>query len=350
MQILTLMALLSISKALPSLEMLSKRIMNRKITSNTSLQMQHKEEQIQLPNGVSMQVISSLPSKKSKRPVLLFLHGSFHGSWCWVERFFPYFVEKGYPTVAISWRGTGGTPAGDGVKKVKISQHVDDLTGLLNKLPSIVGTDSKPVLIAHSFGGLAVMKLLEASPEKAKDLNGIVTMCSVPPSGNGKMTMRFLRRSLIASYKITAGFAMKKCLTSKSLCRELFFGGDKIEKDGTIIEDYGVSEQDIERYQGYFKRDSAATIDLLDLAKQLPSSETVNGKAKFVVDSNFPPCLVMGAKDDYLVDQEGLEETAAYFGVEEPLIVDSPHDVMLGRKWSNAADALEAWLSATFKD
>jgi hypothetical protein len=86
------------------------------------------------------------------------------------------------------------------------------------------------------------------------------------------------------------------------------------------------------------------------LAKQLPSSETVNGKAKFVVDSTFPPCLVMGAKDDYLVDQEGLEETAAYFGVEEPLIVDSPHDVMLGRKWSNAADALEAWLSATFKD
>jgi hypothetical protein len=30
--------------------------------------------------------------------------------------------------------------------------------------------------------------------------------------------------------------------------------------------------------------------------------------------------------------------------LQEPLIVDSPHDVMLGRKWTNAANALDQWL------
>ena len=191
------------------------------------------------------------------------------------------------------------------------------------------------------------MKYLEDhAAEKA--LSGVVTICSVPPSGNGKMTMRYLRRSLKASWRITLGFAMKRCLQSTDLCRQLFFGGDKIvAADGTtILDDHGVSDADVERYQSYFARDSEATIDLVDLAKILPSAQTSNdGVANFMQNNDVPPpCLVMGASDDYIVDREGLEETARYFGLEEPLIVDSPHDVMLGKKWQHGAKALLDWL------
>ena len=139
---------------------------------------------------------------------------------------------------------------------------------------------------------------------------------------------------------------MKKCLTDATLCRQLFFGGEAIVKDDGTVEDYGVSDDDIERYQSYFARDSAATIDLVDLARKLPSATTMPGGRAAFVDDSFPPCLVVGASDDYLVDREGLEETARYFGVSEPLIVDSPHDVMLGSKWENAANALNQWLQA----
>lgn len=294
----------------------------------------------------------SASSSSAKHP-LLFLHGSFHGSWCWSERFFPYFVEKGYPVVALNWRGTGGTFAGDGVKKVKIMEHVADLESFLEDvLPSIFpGNKKKPIVICHSFGGLAVMKYLETQPEKAANaFAGICTMCSVPPSGNGKMTMRFLRRSLLASWKITAGFAMKRASTNPVLCRQLFFGGEKkMGADGTTVEeDYGVSDEDISRYQSYFVRDSEATIDLLDLAKQLPSAVTTDeGRAPFV--EKLPPCLVMGASDDAIVDLEGLQETATYFGLDAPEVVDSPHDVMLGAKWKNAADALDEWIADRFQ-
>lgn len=306
------------------------------------------ERRVNLSSGADMQILSMLPQKHDKsKPTIVFLHGSFHAAWCWTEKFFPYFVSRGHPVVAPSWRGTGGTYAGAGVKKVSIDDHAADLVCLINVLPDIVGFEAstelqRPILVAHSFGGLAVMKALEEDPKFASKLGGIVMLCSVPPSGNGRMTMRYLRRSLIDSYKITAGFAMKRCLKNEDLCRQLFFGGKKqILADGSV-QDFGISDEDVRRYQEYFARDSVATIDLLDLSKKLPAAKTIDGRAAFV--GVLPPCLVVGAKDDFVVDREAVDETAKYFGVDRPLIVDSPHDVMLGGKWENAAKVLASWL------
>jgi pimeloyl-ACP methyl ester carboxylesterase len=333
-----------------------------------------REEQFDLSTGVSMQALYSFPvrpktSGDKKRPVLLFLHGSFHAAWCWSEHYLDYFVNKGYPVVALSWRGTGGTFAGNGVTKVKIQQHVADLKAFLDEaLPSIMDKNNKvkPVLIAHSFGSLAVMKMLEMHPSRLPDLSGIAMMCAVPPSGNRKLTMRYLRRSLSDSWKITAGFAMKRCLQSASLCRELFLGGEKqqivLENGNTIQEDYGISDDDVQRYMRCFARDSVATIDMLDFAKQAPSMTAVDGgkRAPFLVVDNddetttmripIPPRLVIGATRDFIVDYIANQETAEYFTStmdKRPVSVvqvDSPHDVMLGVNWRNGAMALEKWL------
>jgi pimeloyl-ACP methyl ester carboxylesterase len=266
-----------------------------------------------------------------------------------VEQFFPYFSNLGYPVAALNWRGTGGTFAGDGVTKVKMEEHVADLKAFLDEfvtpklLPVTQQSKSqpKPILISHSFGGLSIMKYLEQFPETLSTLGGAVVMCSVPPSGNGRMTMRFLRRSLRASWKITKGLAMKKVIKDPDLCRELFFGG--------MEDDHGVSDADVVRYMGYFDRDSEATIDLIDLAKRLPSAQLDDdGKALFLSlpSINAPPFLVIGAKEDFIVDEEGVNETARYFGVSSPVMVDSPHDVMLGKKFKNAADEIHRWVQA----
>ena len=271
----------------------------------------------------------------------------------------PYFASFGYPCYAISLRGTGGTFAGEGVKKVRIEQHVQDITDFINyvqesesQLNANVDSDPKPVLIAHSFGGLAIMKYLESYllPSQDSDdvssvnlpISGVVSMCSVPPSGNGKMTMRFLKRSLKDSWKITAGLAMKKCINDEKLCRELFFD------EGCDEDVEGISSDDLKRIQGYFERDTVATIDLMDLAKQLPSIYTdENGKATFlendIASPNFVPALVIGARDDFIVDEEGVVEVAKYYGVEE-FMVESSHDVMLDKRWKNAANKILSFL------
>jgi len=291
-----------------------------------------------------MQVLSSVPKHTTTKPTLLFLHGSFHGAWCWAENFFPYFTERGYPVVALSWRGTGGTFAGEGVKKVKITEHVEDLESLLDQLESIVGLPGakRPVLIAHSFGSLAVMKDLELYPERARDLSGVAILCGVPPSGNGKLTLRTLKRSFTDSWKITAGFAMKRCNKKPDLCRDLFFGGPVVQREDGTVDDHGISDNDVLRYQSYFARDSAATIDLLDLAKILPSAAAVDGVAPFAHE--LSSALVLGATRDFIVDREGNQETSVYFGLKDPVMVDSPHDVMRGSNWRNAANALADWL------
>ena len=296
-----------------------------------------QESRIPLKSGVTAQVLSSTPSNPTK-PTLVFVHGSFHAAWCWTEYYFPYFTELGYPVVALSLRGTARTFAGQGVNKVKIQDHAKDLQAFLDQLSS--DQKFKPILISHSFGGLVVMKHLEMHPNDATNLGGIVVMCSVPPTGNGKMTLRFLQRSLIDSWKITAGFAMKKCIENEQLCRDLFFGGQG--DDSGNNDDFGVSTNDIQRYQSYFKRDTEAIIDIVDLMKNLPSKNAIAGKAPHL--DQFPPCIVVGASRDFLVDRVGLDETTTYFGVEAPTIVDSPHDIMLGRNWKNGADAIDRFV------
>lgn len=304
---------------------------------------------VELPNGTSAEVLSSNPTELTKnqqqsKPTLVFIHGSFHAAWCWEENYFDYFSKLGYDCFALSLRGTGGTFAGENVRKVKILEHVSDLEAFLeyihtdNDEPK--GKQLKPVLIAHSFGGLAVMKYLEKMhPNQSPSdlLSGVTMFCSVPPSGNGPMTLRYLTRSLRDSWKITAGFAMKKCLKDSDLCRSLFFSTND---DPTG----GISNDDISRYQSYFDRDTAATIDLSDLAKQLPSARSnKDGSAPFIDNTKQCPALVVGACDDFIVDIEGVDETAKYFNV-LPTIVDSPHDVMLGPKWESGAAVLSHWL------
>ena len=173
-------------------------------------------------------------------------------------------------------------------------------------------------------------------------LAGVGLLCSVPPSGNGPMTLRYLLRSFRESWKITVGFAMKKAIVDKVLCRELFFGGDEVAS--------GISDEKLERYQSYFERDTVATIDLKDLAGKLPSLmvDKESGNAVFANALNglaLKP-FVMGASDDFIVDKEGVIETAKYVGLnaDEVNFVESPHDIMLGKKWQNGASAILGWI------
>ena len=356
----------------------------RPITAIYSSAADAKTSQVELSSGVSAEVLSLCPTAvDTTKPPLVFIHGSFHSSWCWNEYWMEYFVKRGYPCLALSLRGTHGTFAGEGVTKVKISEHAADIQAFLNVIDTLLPTISitpptttasstrrplLPVLISHSFGGAAIMKYMETYPgEIQSKLSGVIMLCSVPPSGNGPMTVRFLKRSIVQSWKITAGFALKRCVKNSDLCRDLFFGGPKKQKlitstTGLIQDDddHGVSDDDIIRYQSYFKRDTTATIDVGDFVRQLPSKNWIDGLAPFLPNlpksstslpsssssSSAPVVLVCGATRDFLVDQQGVEETAKYFGVYPPTMIDSPHDVMIGRNWEKGASVIYNWLQS----
>jgi hypothetical protein len=161
------------------------------------------------------------------------------------------------------------------------------------------------------------------------------------------MTLRFLKRSLVDSYKITVGFVLKRCIVKDDLCRDLFFGGNKVVHSDGQVEDFGISDDDLHRYQSYFARDTTAIIDVSALLQSLPSKAAVNGKAPYL--AVLPPCLVIGASRDFIVDQQGVVETAEFLGVDPPLFVDSPHDVMLGHNWKSGAAAIHGFVQTHVK-
>ena len=318
--------------------------------------------QTKLVVGIPKKIVTT----QGQKPILIFLHGSFHSSWCYNEHFVPYFVTLGYPVLAYSWRGTYDTPVPPASrtssssnnntntsKKVKIGTHCHDLHELFQQLPTIFDKDiwessgKKPILICHSFAGLYVMKYLEQEYFKNNGrrggfglLGGIICLCCIPPSGMKSLTTRCLyRRPWKDTWDIIKGLAMKRCLYDVSLCRKLFFDND-------------TSEEDIQRYQTYFRRDGLVTIDLANLKKELPSLKCdKEGRAPFVTSDDFPPALVIGAKHDFIVDLQATIETCKYFGVssndddEQLVMVDSPHDIMLGKAWEETANIINNWIS-----
>ena len=332
-----------------------------------------QERRIPLPGGTTGEVYASVAINTTTEteitplPALAFIHGSFHSSWCWTEHYVSYFAALGHPCFIFSLRGTGGTPVVSGVTKVGVDEHVADIDAFLRYVHDSdeIGYSStndekndgessthgerscrsNVVVIAHSMGGIVLQKYLEACQRNPDMIvpRGVVLMCSVPPSGNGRMMGRIIRQSIPLSWKIILGFAFKRLLTDERLCRELFFGGNDVDGNN---DDKGITDEEIQRYQSYFRRDTDATIDLFDLAWKLPSDNADDkGRAPFIDDPVLrrTSALVLGATNDCIVDIEGVKETARYFNV-DPVFVEAPHDVMLGEKWRNGADAISKWL------
>ena len=147
---------------------------------------------------------------------------------------------------------------------------------------------------------------------------GAVLACSVPPTGNTAVVKRFLLSKPIASIKVTLSLAVKLFATSVPLCRETFFSPS-------------MPEEDVARYQTLMK--DSSRVPLSDLRK-LNASLHVPPPVK-----NAPPVLVLGAENDFILDKQGIEETASFLGTKEVILAGMAHDVMLDVGWRDAFES-----------
>ncbi|KAL4373552.1 uncharacterized protein [Arachis hypogaea] len=123
-------------------------------------------------------------------------------------------------------------------------------------------------------------------------LRGAILVCSVPPSGNSGLVWRYLFTKPIAAFKVTCSLAVIAFQTSLPLCRETFFSA--------TMEDHIVK-----RYQELMKESSRLSFfDLRKLNASLPVPSAPNCPVNV---------LVLGAKNDFIVDTEGLNETAKFY-------------------------------------
>ena len=126
-----------------------------------------------------LEVISRLRSGLRHAPPILFVHGAWHGAWCWDEFFLSYFAAHGFEVHTLSLRGHGASEGRTQLHRSRIRHYVEDVAAV------VAGFSSAPILVGHSMGGFVVQKFLETQSSPAAFL-----LASIPPAGARSMYAR----------------------------------------------------------------------------------------------------------------------------------------------------------------
>jgi pimeloyl-ACP methyl ester carboxylesterase len=245
-----------------------------------------------------------------RHPVpLLFVHGAAHAAWCWEEHFLPYFADKGYRAVALSFRGHGRSSTSKPLRKCTINDYTDDIRTVANELAT------PPVLVGHSVGGFVVQKYLESSAAPAA-----VLLASIPPGGAaGFFSRQFRRHPWLVTRAIVTGKSLH-CINTPKLARESFF---------CALTPEAVVARCAERLQ-----EESAKIPLELTLLNLPEPERVT-----------TPTLVLGSEGDASVTSKELHATAVAYGTNAEIFPDMGHDMMLEPGWQAVAERIDGWLT-----
>jgi pimeloyl-ACP methyl ester carboxylesterase len=254
-----------------------------------------------------LEVLSRQPAAARPTP-LLFVHGAWHGAWCWDEHFLGYFAERGYPAYALSLRGHGASEGPEHLRDATIADYVADVAQVAGDLPS------PPVVIGHSMGGLVVQKYLETHPAPAGAL-----LASVPPGGALRTTLNVARKHPFRFAYSNLTRSLYPLVSRPRLTREMFFSPEMTE----------------EEVQAHFRRiqdeSFRAFLDMIALNRARPRRVKT-------------PLLVLGGGRDAIFTPHEVAATARAYGTQPRMFARMPHDLMLDAGWQDVAYAILAWL------
>ena len=257
---------------------------------------------------MELELIHSPAGAATRETPLLFVHGAWHGAWCWADHFLPHFESAGYRTTALSLRGHGQSEGRGRLRRWGIADYVKDVARVMATLPA------PPVLIGHSMGGLVVQKVLEKH-----EARGAVLLASVPPRGVLATTLRIARRHPKEFLMVNARLSLWPLVATPALARETFCSP-------------AMADDEVARHHGRMQDESyRAFLDMMLLALPRPTRVTA-------------PMLVLGAANDSVFLPSEVRATARAYGVEATIFPDMAHDMMLERGWRAVADAILEWL------
>lgn len=257
---------------------------------------------------MEIEVLSAEPTGPARPTPLLFVHGKWHGAWCWQEHFLPFFAAQGYRSYALSLRGHAGSAGHDRLHRNTIADYLADVASVVAQLPA------PPVLIGHSMGGFITQKYLETHPAPAA-----VLLTSVPPTGLWPTLFRVLARHPLAVLKSLLTWNLYPLVATPALARWALFSDD-------------MPEADVRRHQSRLGGESfRATLDELGL--NLVRARRIR-----------TPLLVLGAEYDRVIPPRLVHATARAYGTTAEILPGMAHDVMLEAGWERAAARILAWL------
>jgi len=250
---------------------------------------------------------ASIPN--NSLPVLVFIHGAWHGAWCWEENFMPFFTKNGFECYAFDLPNHGQSKHQKGINKHRISDYVNNLKSVLSEI-------NKPyVLIGHSMGGYVVQQYLEEN-----DCEAAILLASVP----GKPIWRLL-------FKMTAAYPAS--MLQSFLGFNLIHLMNTPEKARKFLFSRSLSAEKVEAYTKLMSSESLSVILFDFLLSKLKRRKNLSY-----------PLLVQCAEKDEMVtitENRGIAEMQKADFIE---IKDIAHDVMLDPNWKLSAISILNWL------
>lgn len=258
---------------------------------------------------MKLEIISKYPAGNAHPTPLLFVHGAWHGAWCWDVHFLDYFVQHGFEVHAVNLRGHGNSEGRDKLRWTRVADYVADVAQVASQL------SRPPVVIGHSLGGHIVQKYLESHPA-----GGGVLLASLPPAGLLASMIRVAIRHPWAYLKANMTFSMYPLVATPSLVRGSFFSD-------------GLTDQQVESYWKQLQDESSmAFMDMLML--DLPKPKKVSA-----------PMLVLGGAVDRIFLPREVEATAQAYNAPCVIFDGVAHDMMLEMQWQAVADRILVWLN-----
>jgi pimeloyl-ACP methyl ester carboxylesterase len=258
---------------------------------------------------MNLEIITRKPKTGGARPTpLLFVHGAWHGAWCWDEYFLSYFADKGYLARALSLRGHGKSEGRERLRWTSIRGFVADVAQVADDFAN------PPVIIGHSMGGLVVQKYLEKHDAPAG-----VLLAPIPPHGYLPGMARAGIRHPLALIKSIVMADPYHLVSTPKLARDALFSADlpaeKVEKYFKGIQQ--------ETFLGVFD----VTLFYLPRPKRVKT-----------------PLLVLGAANDKVFTAREIEGTGRAYHTQAEIFPNMAHDMMLEINWRAVADRIIAWL------
>lgn len=271
-------------------------------------------------NSYSQDLNQSKMEKNLKSKTIIFIHGLFVNNESWKE-WKTLFESEGYTCYTPANPNHDGKPnklrlnPPEGLEDVRFEDWLLNLEKLIDTLPE------KPILIGHSFGGLAAQKLVELGKAEAA-----VLISSAPPKGT-------------LSFKPSFWKANNKSLN--------FFKGRS------------VFNPDTEKYKKWFHYAFANTLskEESDIAFDqfaVPESRRTHRAAlkkitKVNTKKPHVPLLFLGGLDDVIVPNELVRKNIKQYKNQES-IVDSKffegkdHFICGADGWEQVANFALGWL------
>jgi alpha-beta hydrolase superfamily lysophospholipase len=264
---------------------------------------------------LQLEVLEHTPDSDAKPTPVLFVHGAWHGAWCWDRYFLPYFAQHGYASYALSLRGHGQSAANKGMIRNGVWDYVTDVAQVAAQI--VAQTGERPVVVGHSMGGYITLKYLEKHTAPA-----VILLASLPVMGMLPFQLRLIRRQFFATLKCLRTMSAYPIVEQIDDVRRLFFSDT-------------IPAEDLKTCHAQLQNESLRI--LLDAGfLHLPKPK----------QANSAPMLVIAAQDDTIFTIEEEQKTAAAYGTSAVVIPHIAHDVMLEDEWQTVADHIITWLEA----